>query len=565
MPLKFSEYKYEPIDMPKVKTEFEKLIQEFQTAKTAKAALAKVAEINEFRKGVSTMFALANVRFTINTNDKYYAAENDANDQKSPEYTALVNQYYQALVTSPYKDHLVKKFGPLLFDSIAISLKTFDPKIVEDMKVENKLCSDYTKLIAGAKIKFRGQTYNLKGISKLTQDSDRTTRAAAYRSMSRWLEKHSEQFDHIYDELVKVRDSMAHKLGYANFIELGYYRLGRTDYTAVEVEGYRAQIYQSVVPYSKKLFHRQAKRLKLKGMKVYDYNLEFLSGNPTPKGDKDYLVNEAVKMYDEMSPQTSEFFHFMVDSELLDLETKPNKMSGGYMTTLDTYKAPFIFANFNGTSGDVDVLTHEVGHAFMGYRCRDVALIEYTQPTLEACEIHSMSMEFFAYPWMDKFFKEDTVKYKFSHLESTVTFLPYGAAIDEFQHFVYANPAVTPAERRAQWRLIEKKYLPHLKYPTKFMDSGARWFLQGHVFQSPFYYIDYTLAQVCAFQFFNLMNSDRDLAWDKYLQLCDLGGSKSFTGLLKATKLINPFKKNSIKKILKPIKTYLDSIDDSQL
>ena len=296
-----------------------------------------------------------------------------------------------------------------------------------------------------------------------------------------------------------------------------------------------------------------------------DYNLNFLSGNATPIGNKEYLVNSAMEMYDEMSKETSEFFRFMVNANMMDLESKPGKAGGGYCTTFPSYKTPFVFANFNGTSGDVDVLTHEMGHAFMAYCCKDVKLSEYTWPTYEACEIHSMSMEFFAYPWIEKFFKEDTEKYKFSHLADAITFIPYGVAVDEFQHFVYENVNATPLERRLKWREIEKKYLPHIKYNTEFMENGGRWFRQSHIFTTPFYYIDYTLAQVCAFQFFNLMNINKEDAWNKYVDLCKLGGSKSFLNLLKAVKLDNPFKNGCIKKVVKPLNEYLDKFDDSKM
>ena len=568
MEQKFSEYQYTPIDMAQVKADFNRLIKEFQDAPSARAQIAKVQEINAYRCNVDTMFQLCNVRFTINTQDKYYAKEQDANDEKSPEYQALINAYYQALNTAKYKDALVRKYGELLFKQIEVSLKTFKPEIVEDLKEENKVSSQYTKLIGSAKIKYKGKTYNLAGLRKFTSDSDRHTRSSAFKATSKWLEAHGEEFDNIYDQLVKIRDRIAHKLGYKTFTELGYYRLGRTDYNENDVAVYREQIYKSVVPVAKKLYRKQAKRLGLRGMKSYDYNLQFTSGNATPKGDSQYLVNCALNMYDKMSVETGKFFHHMVDCELLDLEAKPGKMGGGYTCTFSKYQNPFIFSNFNGTSADIDVLTHEVGHAFMAYEVyqhNPEVLLEYVWPTLEACEIHSMSMEFFAYPYLTPFFKEETDKYRYAHLCDAVEFLPYGAAVDEFQHFVYANPSVTPAERRAKWREIEKKYQPHIRYSTPFYESGTRWFTQLHIFQSPFYYIDYTLAQVCAFQFFNLMREDQKGAWEKYLYLCNLGGSKSFTGLLKATKLINPFKPHSIRKIIKPIQAYLDSFDDTKL
>src|SRR5690554_5695718 len=153
-------------------------------------------------------------------------------------------------------------------------------------------------------------------------------------------------------------------------------------------------------------------------------------------------------MYDALSPETSKFFRFMVDKELMDLDSRANKEGGGYCTYIPDHQAPFIFANFNGTSGDVDVLTHEAGHTFQVYSSRHL-IPEYRWPTMESAEIHSMSMEFLAWPWIDKFFKEDTNKYKFDHLSGAIEFLPYGVLVDEFQHEVYENPKLSPKERRA--------------------------------------------------------------------------------------------------------------------
>ncbi len=562
--LKFNEYQYHEINIETVEVAFRALIEEFKKAETAKKQIACIEKINEYRRQTETNFALANVRFSLNTTDPYYVKQIDLIDEISPRYSALVNEYYLALLSSPFCEAIDKKFGPVLLNAAKVSTKSFNPIIIEDMVEDNKLKSRYSKLLASAKIKFQGQTLNLPKLGKYMQDADRQVRAAASKAYYQWFNKNLAELDEIYDKMVKVRDKMAKKLGFKNYVELGYLRLGRVDYTAEDVKLYREQVYQYIVPLTKKLFKKQAKRLGIKGMKYYDYNLQFLSGNAKPAGDQKYLVDVATKMYDEMSTETSEFFHYMKDCELMDLEAKQGKSGGGFCTTFPAYKSPFVFANFNGTSGDVDVLTHEMGHAFMAYCCKDVPLLEQEWPTLEACEIHSMSMEFFAYPWMEGFFAKDTAKYKLSHISSSLTFIPYGVAVDEFQHYVYENVDVTPAQRRAKWREIEQKYLPHIKYGSnRFLNDGGRWMRQAHIYESPFYYIDYTLAQISAFQFFNEARENRTLAWTKYLKLCRLGGQKTYLSLLKDVKLAVPFKAGSLKKIVKPLKQYLDTLDDS--
>ncbi|MDY0011195.1 MAG: M3 family oligoendopeptidase, partial [Candidatus Izemoplasmatales bacterium] len=357
----------------------------------------------------------------------------------------------------------------------------------------------------------------------------------------------------------------AKKLGYENYIQLGYDRLGRTDYNHEDVANYRKQIYRDVVPLVAELKKRAAKRIGIKDPKSYDLTLSFLSGNPTPKGDRKWQVDIAKNMYEEMSKETAEFFHFMLDQDLLDLDSLPGKAGGGYCTYIPKYRAPFIFANFNGTSHDVDVLTHEAGHAFQVYSSRD-NYPQYRWPTYEAAEIHSMSMEFLAWPWIDGFFKEDADKYKFFHLDSSISFLPYGVTVDEFQHEIYSRPDMTKEERKATWRKIEKKYLPFKDYDDDhFLEKGTYWYRQGHIFGSPFYYIDYTLAQVLAFQYWVKSRENHQEAFKSYLSLCRLGGSKSFVNLIKAVNLDNPFVDGTVRKVIEPIKAYLDGVDDQKL
>jgi M3 family oligoendopeptidase len=340
----------------------------------------------------------------------------------------------------------------------------------------------------------------------------------------------------------------------------------RTDYNAEMVANFRKQVLEYIVPVSQQLKKRQTERLGLDELKYYDENFSFKTGNATPKGDPDWIVANGKKMYQELSPETDEFFTFMLDNNLVDLVSKKGKQGGGYCTYFSQYQAPFIFSNFNGTSGDIDVLTHEVGHAFQVYESRNINVPEYAFPTYEACEIHSMSMEFFAWPWMNLFFEEDADKYRFNHLSDSLQFIPYGVSVDEFQHYVYSNPEATPAERKQAWRDIEKKYLPHRNYEgNTYLEQGGFWHKQGHIFASPFYYIDYTLAQLCAFQFWKRSNEDFKSAWNDYLELCQAGGSKSFIKLVELAGLTSPFEDGCISSVIGDIEGWLNSINDKEL
>ncbi|NLK43068.1 MAG: M3 family oligoendopeptidase [Tissierellia bacterium] len=564
--VKFKDYKYERPDLSKITDEFNLLLDKFTEAKSYEDQSKILKEINRLRNYVDTMGTLVFIRHSIDTEDEYYAKENDFIDENKPRFENLVSKFYKELINSKFRDDLEKEWGKQVFTLAELQLQVFSEEIIEDLIKENKLITEYDKLIASAKLPFEGETRNLSQMRPFMESKDRNVRKSAAETVSKFFEENEGEFDRIYDELVKVRDKMAKALGFTNYVEMGYKRLGRSDYNSFMVANFRNQVREDLVPLVAQLRDRQRQRLGLKEMKYYDETLEFLTGNAMPKGGPDWILENGKRMYKELSKETDEFFTFMVERDLLDLLSKKGKMAGGYCTIIPDYKSPFIFSNFNGTSGDIDVLTHEAGHAFQVYLSMDYELPEYKFPTYEACEIHSMSMEFITWPWMDLFFKEDVDKYKFSHLAGAVSFIPYGVVVDEFQHFVYENPDATPEDRKNKWRYLEKQYLPFRDYEdNEFLDKGTYWYRQGHIFSSPFYYIDYTLAQVCAFQFWIKSMDDREMAWNDYVRLCKAGGSLPFLELVKMANLENPFKDGVIKKLVGPIKDWLDSIDDKDL
>ena len=564
--MKFNEYKYEHLDLEKIKKEFSELIESFEKAENVEGQVNAFDEIIKLRNHIETMQTLVSVRHSIDTNDEFYDKENEYMDEISPILFGFTNDFYKALVNSKFKDELVKKYGKFLFDLAENTLKTFSPEIIPDAQEENRLSSKYSKLIASAKIDFDGKELNLSQMIPYTQSKDRNVRIEAAKKVAQFFAENQDEFDNIYDSLVKVRTRMAQKMGYKNFVEFGYKQLSRLEYDAKMVEGYRKQVLENIVPLHTELRERQGKRLGVDKLKFYDEAIKFNSGNADPHGSPEWILNNGKTMYKELSKETDEFFTFMTENNLLDLLSKKGKMSGGYCTYIPEHKAPFIFANFNGTSHDIDVLTHEAGHAFQVYQSRGFEVPEYLWPSYEACEIHSMSMEFLTWPWMDLFFENDTDKYKFIHLSEALLFIPYGVTVDEFQHWVYENPEATPKERREKWIEIEKKYLPTRDYgEVEELKNGIFWFRQGHIFSSPFYYIDYTLAQVCAFQFWIKSRENREKAWQDYLNLCKLGGSKPFFELMKSANLKNPFEEGTLAIVIPKIKEYLDNVDDMNL
>ncbi|MCS6984448.1 MAG: M3 family oligoendopeptidase [Leptospiraceae bacterium] len=541
--MKFSELTYSRPDTENYKKEYLAHLKAFAQAKTFALAEGALEELNKLRNHMSTLSTLAHIRFTINTKDDFYRQEQEFFDSQTALFEELSHNYYQVLLGSPFLSDFEKKYGKQLIDYAQCHLKTFSPQIAEDLNQESELTTQYTKLIAQAEIHLDGKTLNLSQLAPYLTRPEREVRLRAQQAKYAFFEKNQEELDDIYHRLVQLRHQMALKLGYPNFVPLGYARMGRTAYNPEHVAAFRNYIKESFLPLCQELIEEQKKRLCLgEEFAFYDEPLKFPEGNPQPRKNKDELVEIARKMYSELSEPTKIFIELLFDGEFVDLESRAGKAGGGYCTYLPDYQMPFIFANFNGTQYDVEVLTHEAGHAFQMYESRHFKLPEYLSPTLEACEIHSMSMEFLTYPWMELFFDKEAEKFRLSHLSDAITFLPYAALVDEFQHVVYENPEFSPQQRKKMYRELEKIYLPHRNYASfRFPEEGGYWQQQSHIYTSPFYYIDYALAQICALQFYLWAETNRDSSWEAYLRVCRAGGSLNFPEIVALGNLESPF------------------------
>jgi M3 family oligoendopeptidase len=565
-PLTFNDFQYKRPNIKVLGKKIQKHLDSFNSAENAIAQSRVISRINKVRDEFGTMYNLCYIRHTSNTADTFYEKENEYFDENLPAFEEINHLFFKSLVQSPFREALEKKFGTQLFILAELGMKTFHPSILEDLQQENLLSSEYTKLKSKARIELDGETYNLSSIHPIELSDDRNLRRRASAQKWQFYAENQDAIEDTFDKMVKLRHKIALSLGFKNFVEVGYARMRRSDYTPEMVANFRKQVRELIVPIASKLYERQRKRLGLKKIKFYDEEYKFPSGNPKPIGTPENIVANAAKMYEALSPETNTFFQYMQDTQLMDLVNRDNKATGGYCTYMNQYNSPFIFSNFNGTSGDIDVLTHEAGHAFQVYSSAHLPFEEYHWPTSDAAEIHSMSMEFFTWPWMESFFGEQTEKYRFLHLSGAILFLPYGVAVDEFQHIIYENPEMTPAERNAAWRNLEKQYLPHRDYDgIPYLESGAFWQKQSHIFNSPFYYIDYTLAQICAFQFWIKDQKNHERAWRDYVKLCKAGGSKSFLDLVKLAKLRSPFDDGCVKSVVGTIKKFLDSVDDKGL
>ncbi len=562
--MKFSEMKYERPDVEAVKARLADLTEQLKSAESYAQAKAVFLEKEAESKYLDTMTTLCSIRHTIDTRDAFYDSEETFWNATMPELEVYSQNWTQAMLESPFRKDFAEEYGELMFVNAEIQRKTFSPEIIPELQQEAELTQQYQKLIASAQIPFEGGVYTLAQMGKFTTDPDDDRRLAAWKANGKWYKENQAELDRIYDELTHLRDAMGRKLGYDGYTQLGYYRMSRNCYTKEDVEKFRAAVVKYLVPVADSIYRQQAKRLgKEYPMSYADNALEFRSGNPRPQGTADDVLAQGKKFYDELSPETSEFFRTMLDCELMDVLSTEGKASGGYCTSIPDYEVPFIFANFNGTQHDVEVVTHEAGHAFASWMNRKRVPMDYIWPSLEACEVHSMSMEFFAEPWADGFFGPDAKKFLYSHLSGALTFIPYGTLVDHFQHEVYAHPDMTPAERHATWKRLQGVYMPWVKLDgdIPFFADGEAWQRQTHIYGSPFYYIDYCLAQTVSLQFWALIQADPKNAWEHYMAYTVQGGSCTFTELLKNAGLDSPFEEKCLRTVCETAKAWLERFD----
>ena len=555
---------YKRPDLETLKAQITALTERLKSAEDYAAARAAFLEMDTLRRHVGTQTTLVSIRHSIDTRDPFYDDEMQYWNGAMPELEEYQQLWTAALLESAFRTDFETEFGKIIFTNAEISAKTFSPEIIPLLQQENELVKAYDKLIASAQIPFEGGVYTLSQLSPKKTDPDDAVRLAAWKAEGAWYKENQPELDRIYHELTQLRNAMGEKLGYGGYTQLGYYRMERNCYTKEDVEKFRESVVKFLVPVADSIYREQAKRLgKEYPMSFADNALLFSSGNARPQGTADDILAAGKRFYDALSPETSAFFRMMLENELMDVLSTEGKEGGGYCTRLYDYDVPFIFANFNGTAGDVEVVTHEAGHAFADWYNRDRVPMDTIWPSLEACEVHSMSMEFFAWPWAEEFFGPDTKKFLYSHLAGAVTFIPYGTMVDHFQHIVYERPDMTPRERHDVWKELLGVYMPWQKLDgdIPFYSEGEGWQRQSHIYGSPFYYIDYCLAQTVALSFWAMIQKDLKNAWEHYLAYTKQGGSVTFTELLQNAGLDSPFEETCLRTVCETAAQWLRDFD----
>lgn len=551
----FKDMPYRRITFEEIEQRYQELFREVETVSGEEECLAVLRNRYRVLQDMTPM-ELCFVRHDMDVNDAFYAAEQDYYDEIGPKVSELSNQFDRLLVDSPFSSAFEKIIGAFAWSMIKANLKCHDSRLIPLEQEENALMNRYSLLTANGKAEYDGRTVSRNSLAPEQQSPDRETRRRVYRAIDQSWEAQRAELEQLFDDLVRNRDRQAKTLGFHNYVELSYLRMNRIGYTPEDVSAFRRLVKKYVVPIAAALYEDRRKRLGLDRLYSYDSRISFLNGNPVPVGDADFCLEMTRRMYSSLSPETEDFINFLLDNGLYDVNIREGKRSGGYCAMFEAYRSPFIFANFDGTSENAYIMCHEGGHAFYFYLKRSEEIREHGWYTSEGAETHAMSMEFFLAPYMELFFGERAEDYRRMHLESAISLIVYECQQDEFQQIIYEQPYLTARQRNEVWARLEQEYFPYKEYTEEERRGlGSRWQRIMHMYQYPFYAIDYALAQVCALEYYRWMKQDFDGAWKSYLTFCHKTGYLNFPETVKAAGLGDPFEEESLRDLIVWLRT----------
>ncbi len=560
--MKFKDLPYERPDYNKLHEFMDKAIEDFKAASCAEEQFEAFDRVEKMYDDLGTDSALARIRYFLNTSDDYYREEYKYISSQSAALNKKYDMISELILNSEYLEELKDKIGEVTVKNLLLLRNNISDETLEDIVEENGLVLEYNTIISRLTVNFDGKELPLSMLAPYKESIDREVRKAAFKAESECYKSVKEKLDDIFDKLVKNRTRQAKKLSFNSFVELGYRRMRRNCYTNDDVAIFRAQVLESIVPITTKIIERRKKRISIDDFFFYDQTLPFKDGAAKIQIKSEEMLGAVKAMFEEMSEQTSDFINMMIDNELFDLYPKKGKSPGGFCSFFPKYQYPFIFVNLNGTATDVYLLTHEFGHALAKFISTQKEQTQYASQSMEISEIHSMAMEYLATPWYELFFKEEAAKYSISHAEDALLLIAYSAQVDEFQEQIYTNPDMTPKERDELWLRLEKIYRPHVNYDDfPFFSEGAAWQRQVHIYKSPFYYIEYGIAEIIALQIFAMFTKNRYSAFNRYFELIQYGSEKTFVDLIEATGLKSPLKPDTVKETANEILEWIISLE----
>jgi oligoendopeptidase F len=425
-----------------------------------------------------------------------------------------------------------------------------------------ELEQQYQKKIGAMTVTFRGEERTLPQMAPFLEETDRSVRKEAWELSAFRRLQDREALDDLFDEMKKLRIEIAHEAGFSDFVEFAFRNRERFDYGPADTIRFHEAVEQVVVPLAKQIQKEQQESLGVDLLRPWDLSVDRLGRPPLKPFDQvEKLAAGTERIFRDVDPELGEQFAFMRSRELLDLANRKGKAPGGYQTTFEDARLPFIFMNAVGLDGDLRTLLHEGGHAFHTLASRGEALAAYRESPLEFCEVASMSMELLGARELEAFYdRAEGERSNRKLLEGIVLILPWIATVDAFQHWIYGHPHHTADERRAAWRDLLERFGGIVDYSGYEAARDHSWHRQLHIFLYPFYYIEYGIAQLGALQVWQRSLSDRARAVADYKKALALGGSRPLPELFAAAGIRFDFSEQIIGPLMETIRKELEKL-----
>jgi oligoendopeptidase F len=471
----------------------------------------------------------------------------------------------QLFLASPHHEKLGTKRWAVFTRTVRNEADLFKPENVPLQVEEAKLEQQYQETMAAMVVTFDGKEQTLQQMGRYLEEPDRALRQQAWEKIAARRLQDREKIEQIYDEMLKLRASIAQNAGLPSYREFAFRAKNRFDYTPKECEDFHQAVAELVVPLARKLQQRRKKLLGVSELRPWDLAVDVKNRQPLkPFSEVDVLVEKCRTIFNRIDPSLAADYDVLRQHKLLDLNSRKGKAPGGYQCSLEEARLPFIFMNAVGLHRDVETMLHEAGHAFHALAARDEPLLAYRSAPMEFCEVASMSMELLAAPHLSEFYSDaDAGRARRSHLENIILLLPWIATIDAFQHWIYTHPGHSRDERKAHWLSLQERF-GGIESWTGHEDARAyMWHRQGHLFGSPFYYIEYGIAQLGALQLWLKSKKDVALAVASYRKALSLGGSRPLPELFKSARIKFDFGPKTVKPLVNAIKRELKELEEA--
>jgi oligoendopeptidase F len=512
-----------------------------------------ILDRSELDAAASEASALLYINMTRRTDDaERKKAYLDFVENVQPRLKEFGFRLDKKIAESPFAGKLDQDRYGVMLRALRADVEIFRDENIPLQTEDTKLGQRFSELSGAMTVQFRGEEKTLPQMAKFLQETDRATREEAWRLICERRYADHDRLDDIFDEMIQVRHQIARNAGFENYRDYIFKAKHRFDYTPADCEAFHLAAETVCVPVMREANRHRAEALGVDPLRPWDLGVDVRGRPPLqPFENAEQLIDGTSTLFHAMNPDLGNLFDRMREGDSLDLESRKGKAPGGYQYHRDRSRQPFIFMNAAGLHRDLETMVHEAGHAFHAMLSENDPLLHYRHSPIEFAEVASMGMELLAQPYLDRFYTpEDADRARREHLEDLARMLPWTATIDAFQHWIYTNPTHSREERAAQWNDLERRFGSEVSWEglEKYRDTG--WQRQLHLFEVPFYYIEYGIAQLGALQLWQIARRDEAKAIEHYRAALTLGGSRPLPDLFNAAGLRFDFSPATMKSLM---------------